>query len=279
MASTLEQILTLEQLDKNLFRSEQHCKNFRNTLFGGQVLGQALMATYGTVGDELPNSLHAYFLRAGNSDTPVIYDVEKVRDGKSFITRRAVARQSGRPIFNLSASFHKPEEGFEHQDAFPEDIPTPETLLSQGKSSNVSAREFGKNNSFSPFDLLPISAELFSSKEALPPEGYFWIKTAHKLADDPIFHHCALAFASDLGLLATALLPHQATLFDQEIMAASVDHAMWFHNQNFRADEWLLCRTHSPWAGGARGFAIGSIYSRNGNLIATSTQEGLIRPI
>ncbi len=281
MPMSLERILTLEQLDSNLFRSMEHCENFRKPLFGGQVLGQALMAGFQTVEGDLPNSLHAYFLRSGSSESPVIYDVEKVRDGRSFTSRRAVARQFGRPIFNLSASFHKPEQGYEHQDPFPENIPQPEEIIAARTSDDKKGyvRELGTHASIAPFEILLVTEELFSSKETHKPEGYFWIKTANRLSDNPIIHHCALAFASDLGLLATALLPHEVTMFDGEIFAASVDHAMWFHRSDFRADEWLLCRTFSPWAGKARGFALGSIFNQKGELIASTAQEGLIRPI
>jgi len=279
MPSPLESILGLEQLDLNLFRSRYHCENFRKTLFGGQVLGQALMAAYETSDDTLPNSLHAYFLRAGSSEVPVIYDVEKVRDGKSFASRRAVARQFGRPIFNMSASFHKTEKGYEHQVAFPEGIPHPEQILQERARRGAPTRAFEQDNSVTPFHFVPVHESLFSSDIIDPPEGYFWIKSIEALPDTPILHYCALAFASDLGLLATALLPHEATVFDERMIVASVDHAMWFHSQNFRADQWLLCKTFSPWAGSARGFALGHIFNLQKQLVASTTQEGLIRSI
>jgi len=278
VSALLEQILSLEQLDLNLFRSQMHCENFRKALFGGQVLSQALMAMYNTQDEQLPNSLHAYFLRAGSSETPVIYDVEKVRDGRSFASRRAVARQFGRPIFNMSTSFHKPESGFEHQEAFPEDIPDPEDLL-RIQQKTGSRKAFEQDNSVTPFELVTVGDAVFSKGIIDPPIGYFWIKCIDRLPDTPIIHYCALAFASDLGLLASALFPHPATVFDKGIIAASVDHAMWFHSSEFRADEWLLCKIESPWAGHARGFAQARIYNRNKKLIASTAQEGLIRPI
>lgn len=278
MDSPLESILSLEQLDTNLFRSQEHCENFRKTLFGGQVLGQALMAAYQTQDDEeLPNSLHAYFLRPGSSEIPVIYDVEKVRDGRSFSSRRAVARQFGRPIFNMSTSFHKEEQGYEHQLPFPDNIPHPEEILAQKrKHSDVSSEH---ENSITPFHLVTVDDGLFSTKVIDPPIGYFWMKSIKKLPDLPIIHYCALAFASDLGLLATALLPHEATVFTKKMVSASLDHAMWFHRRDFRADEWLLCKTFSPWAGNARGFTQASIFNLKGELVASTAQEGLIREI
>lgn len=279
MPSLLENILHLEQLDSNLFRSRCHCENFRQTLFGGQVLGQALMAAFETQGADLPNSLHAYFLRPGSSEIPVIYDVEKVRDGRSFTSRRAVARQFGRPIFNMSASFHAQEKGYEHQVAFPADIPHPEEIIAQRTREGSEIKAFEQENSVTPFHFIPVDESMFSPRVIDPPEGYFWIKSIDALPDTPIFHYCALAFASDLGLLATALLPHNATVFDPGLMVASIDHAMWFHRPDFRADEWLLCKTHSPWAGSARGFAHGHIFNMQQKLVASTVQEGLIRQL
>ncbi|WP_086931822.1 acyl-CoA thioesterase [Agarilytica rhodophyticola] len=277
MDSPLESILSLEQLDSNLFRSQEHCENFRKTLFGGQVLGQALMAAYNTQDGELPNSLHAYFLRAGSSEIPVIYDVEKVRDGRSFNSRRAVARQFGRPIFNMSTSFHKEEKGYEHQLPLPDNIPHPEEIIARQKKTAELSEEH--KNSVTPFHLVAVDEDVFSTKVIDPPVGYFWMKAMKPLPDSPIVHYCALAFASDLGLLATALLPHEATVFTKNMVSASIDHAMWFHSRNFRADEWLLCKTFSPWAGNARGFTQGSIFNMKGELVASTAQEGLIREI
>ncbi len=286
--SSLDDILTLEQLDNNLFRGLHHCENFRKTLFGGQVLAQALMAAYRTVDDILPNSLHAYFHRPGSSESPIIYDVETVRNGRNFSARRAVARQFGRPIFNMSASFHKPESGYEHFAPYPENVPSPETLLqerdaieatNQHLESNENGPEIDPSSkSISPFELLPVPTQTNDNKPVEPVE-YFWIRATKPLPKDPIYNICALAMASDIGLLGTTLLPHGINIFDPSIIAASVDHAMWFHSTNFDAHDWLLYKTFSPWAGGARGFAIGSIYNRNQELIASTAQEGLVRPI
>ena len=283
MNANISQILDLEFLDTNLFRSKYHRENFRKTLFGGQVLSQALMAAFRTCDQGLPHSLHAYFLRAGSSESPVIYDVERVRDGRHFNSRRAVARQFGRPIFNMSVSFHVQEEGFFHQEPMPGNIPTPEELIAKyAKASGRSyiptgTREPG--HEASPFEIVPIVEDTFTSPTRQEPNACYWLRTTEALPKDTIFHCCALAFASDIGLLATALLPHPVTIIDSTIFAASIDHAMWFHSHEFEADQWLLCKSHSPWAGGARGFATAHVYTREGQLVATSAQEGLIRPI
>lgn len=283
MTAPIQQLLDLERLDNNLFRSRYHRENFRKTLFGGQVLSQALMAAYLTREKGLPHSLHAYFLRAGSSEAPVIYDVENVRDGRSLASRHTVARQFGRPIFNLSASFHIEEPGYHHAEFMPSGVPLPEDILAHRKKTNapsgvpIGTRE--PDQSASPFEMVPIEEDLFVSREIRAPDAIYWMKASERLPDEPIFHMCALAFASDIGLLASALLPHDATIFDSTIFAASIDHAMWFHSSNFRADEWVLCKSHSPWAGGARGFSIAHIYTRDGQLIASTAQEGLIRPI
>lgn len=280
MALPVDEILNLEQLDSNLFRSQHHYENFRKTLFGGQVLGQALKAAYQTQEQALPHSFHAYFLRAGSSETPVIYDVEDVRDGRSVSSRRVLARQFGRPIVNLSASFHKQEEGYQHQVPYPEHVPDPEELLQKRENSPLAEKIFSKQSSNTPFDFLPTDETLFSKQVIDPPIGYFWLKAKDKLQDtSPISHVCSLAFASDMGLLATALLPHDATIFDSNLVVASIDHAMYFHRTDFRVDEWMLCQTQSPWAGNARGFAFAHIFNQKKELIATTFQEGLIRQI
>lgn len=279
MELAIDQILNLEELDTNLFRSRYHYENFRKTLFGGQVLGQALMAAFETSQNSLPNSLHAYFLRPGTSASPVIYDVESVRDGRSFSCRRVVARQSGRPIFNMSASFHATEEGYHHQVQYPENIPLPDEILGERGHFLTGNKIFDADTAKLPFHFLPVDQSIFSSEVTDPPESYFWIKAKHKLPDSPISHYCALAFASDMGLLACALLPHNASIFDKDLVVASIDHAMWFHRRDFKVDEWLLCKTYSPWAGNARGFAQANIFNLDKQLIASTTQEGLIRRI
>ena len=282
MPSSLEDVLQLENLDTNLFRSRHHRENFRNILFGGQVISQALAAVQNTVDSILPHSFHAYFLRPGRSDTPVIYDVEKVRDGRSFCSRRLVARQHGHAIFHMTASFHAKETGYEHQLNTPEGIPSPEEILARNNAHvadpHISSKNTHGESHDIPFQLLPVNGNPFSSKDIHEPHTSFWIKATEKLPNNPALHFNALTFASDLGLLATALLPHNTTLFDASISAASIDHAMWFHHHDFRADEWMLYQTNSPWTGQARGFTQGRIFTREGRLIASTAQEGLIRP-
>ncbi|WNO11394.1 acyl-CoA thioesterase II [Teredinibacter sp. KSP-S5-2] len=286
MTASLTDILTMEELDKNLFRSLHHRENFRNILFGGQVLAQALISAYKTVNNMPPHSLHAYFLRAGSADAPVIYDVENVRDGTSFKSRRVVARQFGRPIFNMAVSFHQKEEGYEHQKPLPLNVDSPEKILEKrgitsGRNvdAHIPASKSKTSGEESPFQLLAVEDDVFFSTDIHPPEALYWIKSTEPLPDDPIYHYCSLAFASDFGLLATALLPHKTNLFDDKMVAASVDHAMWFHTEEFRVDKWLLCQTQSPWAGNARGLTHGNIFNDTGKLIASTAQEGLIRPI
>ena len=284
MQSELEDILQLEQLDTNLFRNIHHQENFKGTLFGGQVLAQALLACYrtqhGNAGAALPHSLHAYFLRPGKSDIPVIYDVEEVRDGRSIVSRRVVARQFGRPILNMSASFHHPEEGYHHQAPFPADVPMPEDILSLRSSAadDVLIPAPENPNKVYPFKLLPVDQDLFQSSQSRPAEAYYWLKASSPLPDTQIHHTCTLAYASDLGLLATSLLPHGISIYSNKVFPASIDHAMWFHSGDFRADDWLLCHSYSPWAGAARGFAHSNVFTMEGKLILTCAQEGLIRP-
>ena len=275
MKIDLTEVLRVERLDNNLFRSLNHCENYRQFLYGGQVLSQALKACTHTVEERLPHSLHAYFLRAGDNRHPVIYDVENARDGGSFSSRRCVARQYGQPILNLSASFHKAEEGFEHQIAFPENVPFPDELLSQPRQSLFNMKDTQVDLA-TPFEILPFT----TTESALNiPEDSFWIRCREKLSDDPMEHYCALAFASDLGLIATSIKPHHPPIFDENIIAASIDHAMWFHKREFRVDEWMLYHNESPWAGNARSFARAHIYDTDKKLIASTAQEGLVRQI
>lgn len=282
MNANIPQLLKLDQLDDNLFRSQFHRENFRKTLFGGQVLCQALAAASATVENLLPHSLHAYFLRPGSTDSPVIYDVDIVRNGRSISSRRVVARQFGKAILNMSTSFQVEEKGFEHAVSPPE-VPSPEELLSRRQSTSsdchIPSITHAPDQPTSPFSFLPVKENLFGEKKKEAAEAQFWIKVNDSLSADPLEHLCALAFGSDLGLLATSLLPHEATLFDPDLFAASVDHAMWFHSRDFKADDWLLSCITSPWAGNSRGFSIAHMYNRSGKLIASSTQEGLIRRV
>jgi acyl-CoA thioesterase-2 len=227
--------------------------------------------------------MHAYFLRAGSSDMPVIYDVDPIRDGGSFTTRRVVARQKGRAIFNCSVSFHKQEPGYEHSIPAIELPPIPtEEDVERIKNTNIGltipediVKSVPSNRSF---DLVPVGATPFLTEAVTEPKGQFWFRCNEDLPDDIQLHRGALAFASDLGLLTTALFPHPTSIFNFKQMMASLDHAIWIHN-DCNVNNWLLFQTDSPWGGNARGFTRGLIYSANGELIASAAQEGLVRPL
>jgi acyl-CoA thioesterase II len=273
-------ILDLEQLEVNLFRGRSPQSRWQR-VFGGQVIGQALVAASRTVEPERrPHSLHAYFLLGGDPKVPIIYEVDRIRDGKSFTTRRVVAIQHGQPIFSMSASFHVEEAGFSHQSAMP-DVPPPEKLPSGPElpaaalatMPEVVRRFFEQER---PVELRPVEIERYLGKSTKDPRFHIWIRTTGPLPDDPSIHQCVLAYASDMILLDTSLIPHGRTVFDRRIMAASLDHALWFHRP-FRADEWLLYAQDTPSASGARGFSRGLIFKRDGTLVASVAQEGLVR--
>lgn len=279
MANPLLNLLDIEQLDLNLFRSRQHQENHRNHLFGGQVLGQALMAAARTVEGRRPHSLHAYFMRPGVSDIPVIYDVDPIRDGNSFTTRRVVARQKGRAIFNMACSFHISEPGFEHQMSLEQQPQNPEDLISTRFVKPNTAGKLDMPDAHAGFfELRSANPEMYFSDQIAAPNSQFWMRARAELPNDPILHCAALAYASDIGLMATSTLPHPTSIMSPKLMPASIDHAMWFH-ADFRVDDWLLYATDSPWAGGARGLNRGLIYDQQGKLVASTMQEGLIRPI
>jgi acyl-CoA thioesterase-2 len=272
-------ILDLEPLEVNLFRGRSPAVTWQR-VFGGQVVGQALVAACRTVEGRSPHSLHAYFLLPGDPKVPIIYDVDRIRDGKSFTTRRVVAIQHGHPIFSMSASFHVDEPGFNHQAKMP-DVPKPEELPSETEIRQRALpgmpepmrRYFERER---PIELRPVEFERYLGKKFEDGRFHVWIRATGALPDDPAIHQCVLAYASDMTLLDSALIPHGRTIFEKEIMAASLDHALWFHRP-FRADDWLLYAQDSPSAQGARGFSRGLIFSRDGALIASVAQEGLIR--
>ena len=277
-------ILELEQLEVNLFRGLSPDED-RQRVFGGQVAGQALVAAGRTVADGQPvNSLHAYFLRAGDPRIPIIYEVDRIRDGKSFTTRRVVAIQHGRPIFNLSASFHVPEDGPEHQYPMP-DAPDPETLPTIREHLEPYADRFPPAfvdwiRRERPIDQRStrLPRWLDPSPAVREPEQLIWFRADGTLPDDPLLHACVVAYASDLTLLDTAVMAHARSWDDDRFMIASLDHAMWFHRP-LRADQWLLYHQKSPSASDARGLAEGFIYRQDGALAVTVIQEGLIRPV
>ena len=275
-------LLDLEQIDLNLFRGRQPRTRLQR-VFGGQVASQALMAaTRTTDPDRSAHSLHSYFLRAGDTAVPIVYDVERTRDGRSFNTRRVVARQHGRPIFYLSASFQVAEDGFDHQDQMPE-VPAPADCPTLGEVLHrVSGRPIADwDEEWAALDVRyagdsrPGGAIATDGRAA---RARVWVRASGAIPDLPALHQCVLAYASDLTVLAASLVPHDTFVGDPRISTASLDHAMWFHRP-FRADEWLLYDQVSPSASGGRGFATGELFSELGVLVASVAQEGLIRQV
>jgi acyl-CoA thioesterase-2 len=277
----LQQLLTLldlEKIEENIFRGIS-ADHRAQRVFGGQVLGQALVAATRTVDSARPcHSFHAYFLRPGNPCQPILFEVDRSRDGASFTARRVVAIQNGATIFTLAASFQKVEAGFEHQAPMPP-VPPPEALEDE---QQVQLRDPGLSPAIRewvarerPFEIRAVVSRGHGARAPRPPLDYLWLKTRGPLPDDPAIHRALLAFVSDMTLLDTALLPHGKSIFS-DVQAASLDHAMWFHRP-FRADEWLLYAQDSPSASGARGFNRGMIFTRDGVLVASVAQQGLIR--
>lgn len=274
-------ILNLEVLEHNLFRGRSPQDGWQR-VFGGQVIGQALVAASRTVevGDRPVHSLHGYFLLPGDPKAPIIYEVDRIRDGKSFTTRQITALQHGEAIFSMGASFHKKEEGFIHQSTMPS-VPDPDSLPSEAELLEQvvhvlpeQIRKYWERER--PIEMRPVDLSQYISTEPRKPERSIWFRSNSRLPDDVALHKCVLAYASDFFLLDTALVPHGRNLFDPRLMMASLDHALWFH-RDFRADDWLLYVMDSPSAEGARGFCRGSIFSRDGKLVASVAQEGLIR--
>lgn len=276
----LLQVLKLEKIEENIFRGQSQDLGFGN-VFGGQVLGQALSAVYRTVSRERSvHSLHAYFLRPGNAQKPIVYDVDCIRDGKSFTTRRVIAIQNGRAILNMAASFQVDESGFEHQAAAPTP-PGPEGITSSHELALKVADQIPeaireKMLCRKAIEIRPVDPVNPFAPDKREPVRYIWFKAIGRLPDDPVVHQSMLAYASDFGLVLTALYPHGKSFWQPRMQVASLDHAMWFHRA-FRMDDWLLYAMESPNAGKARGFASGRIFTRDGKLIASVVQEGLIR--
>lgn len=274
-------LLDLEAIEDNLFRGRQPDTALQR-VFGGQVAAHALVAAARTVDPRyVVHSLHSYFLRPGDTSVPIVYDVDSVRDGRSFATRRVLARQHGRPIFQMSANFQVPEDGFDHQDAMPP-VPPPEDcpdLVEIGgrTAGDVEAwrREWAALQVRHVADSRPGGA---LEDPAVPARTRLWIRISGRLPDDPLQHIAAFTYASDMTLLGAALVPHGVPISSPRIQAASLDHAIWFHRP-FRADEWWLYDQHSPSASGGRGFTIARVFARDGRLVASVAQEGLIRPV
>jgi len=277
----LTTILDLEQLELNLFRGRNGRPDGRRRVFGGQVIAQALVAARRTVPlDRVTHSLHGYFLLGGDPSLPTIYDVERVRDGRSFSTRRVVAIQHGKAIFTMSASFHVPEAGLSHQVAMPQ-VPPPEALPEdEGWRERIVARfpHAARRDwmVMRALDVRPVGPRMsFEGIRSTAPDG-IWMRSRARLPDPLPIHQAVLAYASDMSLLQASLLPHGRSVLELELQVASLDHALWFH-QPFRADEWLLFAQDSPLSGGARGFCRGQFFDRAGRLVASVAQEGLIR--
>ena len=284
MSSALKEVielLRLEMLDDSLYRGPSHDIG-SNRVFGGQIVGQALAAAQQTVPDtHSAHSLHAYFLRPGDVRRPVIYQVEVSRDGRSYANRRVVAMQRGRPILNLAASFHLPEEGQSHQLSAP-DVPGPEGLpdtfeLHQSVKDKVPEKMQRLLAHQRPFEFRPVETPKFMDPGARDPQKHIWMRAWEALPDDPRLHQSLLAYVSDYELLGTATLPHELDFIQRTVQLASLDHALWFHRP-FRVDEWLLYACDSPTSSGGRGFSRGQIFDQAGTLVASVAQEGVMRP-
>lgn len=273
----LVHLLDLETIEVNTYRGIQPDEE-RQRVFGGQVAAQALMAAGRTVERGNVHSLHSYFLRPGDPKVPILYEVDRIRDGKSFTTRRVVAIQHGRAIYNMEASFHVAEDSFDHQFDMP-DVPDPETLPTLRErvtSANGDVDEWFRRPH--PIDQRFIDALPWEPDRIREPRQRLWIKADGALADDQLLHSCVATYASDMSLMDVIIAPHNIRWDDGHFMAASLDHCMWFHRE-FRIDDWLLYDTDSPAAHGARGLARGFLYDRKGRLCVSLVQEGLVRII
>jgi len=280
--NTIEELLhlmELETLEVNLFRGESRDIGTPR-VFGGQVLAQSIIAASRTVDEGSIHSLHAYFLRAGDAKAPIVYDVDRNRDGRSFKSRRVVAIQHGRPIFTLAASFQLQQEGLDHQFEMPS-VPMPGDLPSEGniredqleQVPQLMRRWFTRTG---PFDFRPVEKVDVFKPQPQPPYKDIWFRLSEKIDVPDLMHRALMAYASDFHLVGTATLPHGISLINDELMMASLDHAMWFHRP-VRVDDWLLYSCDSPSSSGGRGLARGLIYDRSGRLVASTMQEGMIR--
>ncbi len=276
----LIQLLTLERLDTNLFRGQSRDIGTQR-VFGGQVLGQALAAANNTVEGRVVHSLHAYFLRKGDQEKPIIYEVDRQRDGRSFTSRRVVAIQHGHPILNMAASFKVPEDGLEHQTNMTQ-VPPPESLKDvteyrrqlQDRLPDSKLPRYLMHER--PFEFRPVQLPQFIDPEPREPRASIWFKAIAPMPDDEHLHRAMLAYVSDYYLISTATRPHGTSVFDPQLQLASLDHALWFQRP-FRVDEWLLYEIESPSASDGRGLSRGKIYQRDGTLVAVAAQEGVMR--
>lgn len=272
-------LLDVERIEENLYRGQNHRTEH---VFGGQVLAQAIASAFRTVKEphEL-HSIHAYFLRPGDWNVPILYDVDRIRDGRSFSTRRVVAIQHGRAIFNMSSSWQKREQGLTHALPMP-DVPPPEALRGDREAyaevaeSQPDVKRFAFR--FEAIESKQVERILMTDEGTHPPFKNTWLRTRERLRDDPEVHLAVLAYMSDLDFMSTSMLPHGRNRMRASVRGASLDHSLWFHRP-FRADEWLLFAKESPNASGARGFVRGQFFTRDGTLVATAAQECLIRPV
>ena len=274
-------LLQLERIEDNIFRGDSRDIGSPQ-VFGGQVIGQALSAAQHTVDDRIAHSLHAYFLRRGDVEAPIIYEVDRARDGGSFSNRRVVAIQHGRPILNLAASFQSPEEGLQHSATMP-DVRGPAGLqdltdVAKSMLDKIPSKLRRFLTDKRAFEFRHVEPVNFNTREKLAPQKHVWIRAVDKLPHDPVLHQNLLTYLSDYELLGVATLPHGLSFSRGSIIMASLDHALWFHRE-FRVDEWLLYAIDSPNASGARGLARGQFFTENGELVASTAQEGLMRVV
>ena len=277
----LLELLDLEQIETNIFRGMSPSDGWQR-VYGGQVIGQALVAASRTVEDEArsAHSLHGYFLRPGDTTIPILYSVDRIRDGRSFTTRRVVAVQQGEAIFSMSVSFQVLERGLEHQNQIP-DVPPPEACidlqaLRRQHSASTTQNILDQVTQPQPIELKFVESFNEFNPNPAPPIQHVWVKTSGKMPENYRLNQCLLAYASDLTLLDTSYRPHGIGWRNDKFQVASLDHSMWFHKP-FLTDEWMLYQQDSPFAGGARGFSRGTIFNTKGDLIASVAQEGLIR--
>jgi len=280
LVERLKTLLDVEELDRDLYRGMRR-PGGRGRVFGGQVIAQALMAaTRSTEVDQAAHSLHAYFMRPGDEAYPIIYRVVRDHDGRSFSTRRVIAMQRGIPILNLAASFHSPETGFAHQATMP-DVPPPEALIDEAEHMAQYRDQIPERIADLVLHPRPIQIRRVEARSPLeavkrPPLAHVWFRAAGPVGNDRAMHRAILAFASDMALLGTCMLPHGVSWMTHDVLTASLDHALWLH-EDVAVDDWLLYVTDSPWSGHARGFNRGQIFSRDGRLVASTAQEGLVR--
>ena len=280
LAQGLVTLLEVEEIDVDLYRGPRN-PGGRGRVFGGQVIAQALMSAVGSVeAERVAHSVHAYFMRPGDEDFPIIYRVERDYDGGSFSNRRVIAMQRGKPILNMTASFQRKEKGLEHQVEMP-DVPAPDDLPSEAEifqryKDEIPEPLYKFLTRSRPIEIRPVEIWNPVNPDKRAPVRNLWIRASGSIGENQLMHRAVLAFASDMGLLSTCMQPHGVSWMTRKMQSASLDHALWFHD-DVRMDDWLLYSTDAPWSGGARGFNRGQIFTRDGKLVASAAQEGLTR--